>query len=668
VTEPDSQTTTTPAGWFRPDVDGLRAVAILLVVLFHAGIDRFEGGFVGVNVFSVISGWLIPRNILRESETTGRLDLARFWARRVRRLVPGLVVVVIATMIGSVVILSSLEIDQVAKEGLAAAFYVSNIVFAEDSAGYFSTDVSESPFLHTWSLGIEEQFYLSWPLLVAGAVFVTRRNPDRLRVTLGTTFAFLLVGSFLISRALTDAGSTWAFFGLPSRVWEFAAAGLLAMIPLPRLLAGPVTRTVLGTGGLVAIIIAALTLSSATPYPGTAAMLPVFGTLAVLASADPMGGAATIPPTARALATAPMQWIGRLSYSWYLWHWPVVILGQVAFNRDDAVFGTAAIIAALLPAWVSYRFVEQPIRFNWSFVKPNRRALLAGVAATIVAGLVVFGLGRAVDSLPASPIDEQLAEARDADALFPDCDLALTDGGVAYCGAGADPAGRSVFLYGDSKAWGWFNPLVGVATDNELRVVARFFPGCPATTIDVEIADGSGSAPEVCQVWRDDSLRLVDELRPDVVVVSQGSLYLSIGEVLGGLSVEAQAEAWGLALAKLVDDIRAAGSEIVLLLDNPAYNDDPTICVAREGSSAACAVPRDDALDRISTLREQELTVVDRLNVAVLDLVDELCDDDTCAVGTGRYIHYADTNHLSLPSMVAMAGKLETLILDALGR
>ena len=332
---------------FRPDVEGLRAIAVIAVLLFHMQGPGFGGGFVGGDVFNVISGFLITGLLAREIRATGRVDLPTFYFRRARRLLPAALTVIVLTLIASAVILSPIRFPSVAADGAASAFYVSNIRFALEGTDYLASAADPSPYQHFWSLGVEEQFYLVWPLLVwlaARLVGVSR---------LGWVLGGVVVASFATSWVLTDVSAPWAFFSLPTRAWQLGAGGLIAIgfgAWVPRRL-----LPVVGIGGLALVLAAVTQLDESTPYPGLAALLPTVGTaMLIVATADAAGR------LARVLGSWLPRSIGGISYSIYLWHWPLLILGPIALADDSLaqrlVLGAVSIGLAIL----STRLIEAP--------------------------------------------------------------------------------------------------------------------------------------------------------------------------------------------------------------------------------------------------------------------------------------------------------------------
>ncbi|MDQ3885833.1 MAG: acyltransferase, partial [Actinomycetota bacterium] len=384
-----------PGHGFRPDIEGLRAVAVLVVVLYHAAIPGLPGGFVGVDVFFVVSGFLITGLLLRDIVTTGTVRLARFYGARARRLLPAGITVLVAVAVASAWWLPPLQARSVLHDALASAAYAGNYRFAIRGTDYLAADAPPSPFQHYWSLGVEEQFYLLWPALLITAAWIARsaaaflRRPAHRRPSPGPPVAPILlvvigvaVVSFAISLRWTYTAPPWAFFSLPSRAWELAVGGLVALsVPvwhrLPSLLAA-----VAGWAGLALILVGCLRLGSSTPYPGAAALLPVLGTALVITAGctQARGGVGT------ALSLRPLRQVGRYSYCWYLWHWPVLVLGPVVAGHAlglEARFTAVAVSAGL--AVVTTHAVEDPVRFAAPLRRSPARSLLVGGGTTAVA-------------------------------------------------------------------------------------------------------------------------------------------------------------------------------------------------------------------------------------------------------------------------------------------
>jgi peptidoglycan/LPS O-acetylase OafA/YrhL len=371
---------------FRPDLEGLRGIAILLVLLCHVGIPGAEAGFIGVDVFFVLSGFLITGLLVHEYERSGRLDLRAFYARRARRIVPAAVLVLACTLLAAELLLSPLDLPGIADAVLAAGLSVANIHFALQATDYFAP-INASPVLHYWSLGVEEQFYLLWPLVLIAASRLAR---PRVAMTIAT--GLILVGSFLLSNAMTSTNTPWAYYSGPTRAWQLAAGGLLALaapvaasLRMDRLRG--VVAPVIGWLGAGLLGAALLVIQPTTEYPGLASLLPTLGAVAIIASG---GGARS--PGAIALARGPLRWLGRISYSLYLWHWPILVLGSVALGvgasgldegvvRDDVPVRIGLVLLAVVVSWLSWRLVEEPVRRarGWR-VGPLRGFGLAGAA------------------------------------------------------------------------------------------------------------------------------------------------------------------------------------------------------------------------------------------------------------------------------------------------
>ncbi len=397
---------------YRPDLEGLRGVAILLVLLCHVRIPGAEAGFVGVDVFFVLSGFLITGLLVDEHERTGRIGLGAFYARRARRILPAAVLVLATTLLAARFVVSPLDLRRIADDGLAASLSLANMRFALDATDYFGP-VDASPMLHFWSLAVEEQFYLLWPILL---LTVARNEPPRLAMAALATA--VLAGSFILCSALTDTSSAWAYFSLPTRAWQLAAGGLLALSsPLLGRLPHAVAAAVgwLGAAVLGASLVA---IGPTTAYPGLASLLPTLGAVALIASGGGNGSPGSI-----ALARAPLRWLGRISYSLYLWHWPILVLGPVALGLgvatdegagDDLAIRVGLVVIAIVLAAATWALVEQPFRRGRLVPRSRGRGVALTGATALILVLASTAIGVVGDREVAA------ATAFDAEAVSTD--------------------------------------------------------------------------------------------------------------------------------------------------------------------------------------------------------------------------------------------------------
>ena len=655
--------------WFRGDVDGLRAVAIVLVVAYHAGIPIFRGGFIGVDIFFVISGYLISRNLLRESETNGRVALGRFWARRVRRLVPALALVVAVTLVAGYFILPVFDLTDFAKQGAAATLYVSNVLFAAQARNYFAADITSSPFLHTWSLGVEEQFYLVWPVLFAlVCTVVARRAAGRRRPVLIAVFAVTFLVSMGLNVMLTNQSSTWAFFGLPSRAWEFAVAGLLAAVPLPALLRSVAARTAAAVAGIVLLAAALLVIDDRTPYPGLWALLPVGATVLLIIAGETWGGTVTTGPISALLSIKPMQWLGRVSYSWYLWHWPAIVLVAVALDKDTVKLKSATALATLPVAWLAYRFFETPVRFAPFIARSSRRTFVVGgvVTAAVVLLAVAVWPGAAsqgpsattvvVAELQAPPGSTMEQRVNFGVQLYRDrvnhtCprDSLKTADGDSYCVGGDLESDNTVMLLGDSHAGGWRRTLEAIARDRHIKLLVREHDGCPAYDVNTPSKTEKGSS-KICRDQHDGDLRVIDALAPKAVVIAGWSGYEDqILDANGNTPSRADREQlWHDAAASLLARLHDKGIKVGVILDEPTLPADVSQCLVKKGDAERCAVPLAEAMAKSSGLLAAERSAIDAAGgVATADMADVVCDAKRCVVEMDGTIAYVDTHHFT---------------------
>jgi peptidoglycan/LPS O-acetylase OafA/YrhL len=373
---------------FRPDVEGLRAIAVLLVVAAHAGLGLFPGGYVGVDVFFVLSGFLITGLLLKAYDTDHTISLAGFYARRVRRILPASTLVLLGTVIGSYVYLGVHRATHIAGDAQWTALFVGNLDFIRQSTNYLDSQLPPSPMQHFWSLGVEEQFYAVWPLAIVAIALVAKRVP--LRHKLGAVLCLVIAVSLWWSSVQTASNGAEAYFSPLTRAWELGAGALLAVAApglsrLPRHLG-----VAMSLSGVLAILAAGLVFTPLTPFPGYAVVLPAGGAaLAVAGGTIAPGGGAEI-----VLRLGIFQWLGKLSYSLYLWHWPLLTIAR-EYKGTDLAAGETLILCllALMLSAVTFLAVEQPVRSaRWLKRRSPRISIVLGLCLVAVAFGIVTGL------------------------------------------------------------------------------------------------------------------------------------------------------------------------------------------------------------------------------------------------------------------------------------
>ena len=702
--------TTAPSDGFRPDLEGLRAVAVVLVLLFHAGVPGFAGGYVGVDVFFVLSGFLITGVVVRELSRTGTISLSAFYARRARRLLPAAAVALVATVVASALFLPPLRVPNIAADGTAAALYVSNLRFAFQATDYLQSQLPPSPLLHYWSLGVEEQFYLFWPALL---LLVARLSSGRaLRVgRLALVISLVAIASLALSIALTGIAEPWAFYSLPARAWELALGGLLAIAAFRSLVMPARLASAGAAAGLAMIVLAGVAFDTTTAFPGTAALLPTAGAALVIAGGlGPAGGV-----VARLLSTRPLRWLGRISYSLYLWHWPILVIPAAALETTLPLPARIALALVAIPvAAASQRWVEEPIRRGrFIGLRPGRILAVAGATTILVASLTL-GVGNAALSAPALtgpigaaastiPIDlgsafgtlpspsasaatastasttaptrpptaagpvpadlrPPLATALDSlPATYADgCHLDFATTTPGRCVYGDVSSSRTMVLFGDSHAAQWFPALERLAELDHWRLVSLTKSACP--TADISVWNNAlGRAYTECETWRTNVLARIAAERPALIVASDSTYSLAIG----GTSVPAteRQSLWDAALERTLGQLVALAPHVVLIGDTPRSAVDPPVCLSAHLTNAlACATPSSRALD--PAYLAAEAAAASSAGATFLDPTPLVCPTEPCPAITGNVLIYRDHQHLTDVFAAAVAPYLRARLPD----
>jgi peptidoglycan/LPS O-acetylase OafA/YrhL len=660
---------------FRPDIEGLRAVAVLLVVLGHAGVPLVHGGYVGVDVFFVISGFLITSLLLREAERTGRISVPGFYARRAVRLLPAAALVLIVTLVAARIWLPVVRLGDLARDALACAGYVANLRFAITGTDYLSADLPPSPFQHFWSLAVEEQFYLLWPLLIlAGARWFRGRRP--LAVLLGV----LVLGSFGLSVTETVRSAPWAYFGPHTRAWELGVGALLALAARRLALLGSMTRAALGWAGLAAVLVAAARFGDATAYPGWRAVLPVTGTAALLAARGAGVG--------RLLRLPPMQTLGRLSYGWYLWHWPVLLIGPAALGLRQATGTTGQrlvlAVGALVLAWGTYRWVEHPLR---PLRDRARRGLALGAALSAAVALVAVALlllphavavsGRRADlrtalnaaadpaatltlaiaaatrfrTLPVNLTPALPAAARDRPRVWQDgchVDVPVTSAPPG-CVFGDPTSATTVVLYGDSHAAQWFPAMERLARERHWKLVEISKSSCSAADIPLW-HDTLKRAYTECTAFHRSAVARIARLKPALVVIGSSFNYRPV-------TPEADPAAqWTAAWDRTFAQVGAGGARIAAIADTPYMSGSVPQCLAapaNERHIGNCTRGLGTVL-RGPEQRRAFLAYAGSGRATIIDPITWFCTA-VCPAVVGNVLVYRDSNHMTTTYSAALA-------------
>ncbi|WP_067104533.1 MULTISPECIES: acyltransferase family protein [Microbulbifer] len=646
---------------YRRDIDGLRAVAVLPVLFAHAGLPGFSGGFVGVDVFFVISGFLITGILLREIGE-GRFSLANFYERRARRILPALFAVLLVSLITGWFVLPPEPFKELAQSVLATVFFVSNFWFWQSTEDYFGTDAEWQPLLHTWSLSVEEQFYLGFPLLLCWLVARGRRS-----VLLGVVSVCVL--SLGLSVWATKAQPFANYFLTPSRVWELGLGALIALGALP-----PARRqwqAELAAGlGLAMIFASVFFYDARTPFPGLAALLPCGGAAALI-----WAGGQGQTATGRLLSWWPLVAVGLISYSLYLWHWPVLVLMRLLHGSTELPMELVAqaIFLSLLLGWASWRFVEAPFRHPLP-AGLSRRALIrtcGGLATVIVAVALVINVAKGVPSrLPA----ELFATYRDAIERTPEqrrCMGRTPEEGLCEFGPASNEAGDADYLlWGDSHAGAFLPGYQRWLAENGHRGIAAVKSACAPLlgVVRVEMGPAHG-----CDGFNAQVLEML-ESREDigtVILVARWALVVegerSPGEggppaIMGlagtqsaaaetdaGESVTNNAELVSRGLAETVARVRATGREVLIVDSIPeiAFSV-PMAIVSADfvGAQLQAAPTLEDVRARNQRTNAIFDALVEEFGVQRESLVPDLCHPRCQIQADGRPL-YRDDDHLS---------------------
>lgn len=640
---------------FRPDIQGLRAIAVGLVVLAHAKVAGFAGGFVGVDVFFVLSGYLITGLLAEERLATGTILYGRFLARRLRRLLPAMLVMLVSVLVVSFLLLTTYEMQMQSRSFPYAVTWLSNFFFAFAEHDYFHALQAKDLFLHTWSLGVEEQFYLVWPWLILLSFGVRYRNeaPHLMRNTVLGVLVVVFAASLALSLYLSGSMPILSFYMMPARGWQFAlGAAVYVGLHLADadksalFLSGRVKSAVWGAGvaGLALVLGSAVLLGPNITYPGYYALLPSFGAALLIGA----GKLSVDSGVMRVLRSRPFVWTGDRSYSIYLWHWPVLILGD-SLRISQSAPGILFLVAiSLVLASISYRYIEWPF-WKGQYSRAAPRTVVLTATLTIVA---TMGCSVAVDRLvlDKKPIatdmlayQPRLDMPKDLYGPEKNCDSSIASAELVPCTIGDAGGDGLVVVLGDSIGAQWATMLAGIFRTPNWQVTVLTKSACAIADLDY-FYHGVGADYEVCTQWRSNALRYISQIRPDIVVVGSSASY------------EFSETEWIDGSLSVLRELSKSTDQVVLIPGTPRLSFDGPSCLQKPGRSVSRSIESAQTCEEsqgetrpaeVAGYLHQSASTFD--NVAILDLADLVCPDGRCAAQSADgVIVFRDHAHLTV--------------------
>ena len=605
-------------------IQGLRAVAALLVTIYHAHL--VPGGFIGVDIFYVISGYLITGLIIREIDKTGRLDLNQFYQRRIKRLLPTSVFVLLVTGIVGIFVLPAITRDALGRDLFAAAAYVSNYLFAWWENDYQNLNATPSPFIHYWSLAVEEQFYVVWPIFI---LFLSRYGK---RAILNGV-AIVTALSLLLSVYLTAVAPIWAFYSLPTRAWELGVGALLLFIPEKYL-----RNRFLPWVGAIGLSVGTLSFNESTAFPGINALLPVLATAVLIA---------TIPIWPRFFNDLSnnrlMQWLGAISYPLYLWHWPALVLPSSALGRPLRIRETVlCVLLTIFLAHYTSKFIEQPLRHRKFPAKKIYGFFAATTVVSLFAGLIIASTTSSVINVKGTNFSFDLKKVLAKPTVYGDgCHVNYGEIESGDCRYGAIGSATKIVLYGDSHAAQWFPSLEKLAREKGFELTSLTKSAC--SSVDSPRLDQGAYKNSECEKWRENSIKRIQKMKPDAVIVSSFQ-YFSQPD---GYSNRVQW--WDDGQRRLLADLQGSSKNLVYISDTPHPLRDIPNCLASR-----------NVKDCDTTEKTPNIIIN---GFKKIDPTAWLCSDICSPIKDG-YVVYRDASHISVDAALALTPLLETALRD----
>ena len=605
-------------------IQGLRAVAAILVTVFHARL--VPGGFIGVDIFYVISGYLITGLILREIENTGTLDLRSFYQRRIKRLLPTSVFVLFVTAIFAWILFPPITRDALGRDLFAAATYISNYLFAWWQNDYQNLNATPSPFIHYWSLAVEEQFYIVWPLFL---LFLARYGKKV--IFAGIAITTLL--SLLFSIYLTQVAPIWAFYSLPTRAWELGFGALLLFLPETKK-----KIRILPWLGFLGIALSSFNFNENTAFPGKNALVPVLATVFLIASIKYW------PPLFNDLANSRLsQWLGAISYPLYLWHWPALVLPSSAMGRPLRFYERfLCILLTIVLAHFTSKYIEEPLRHKNFAPRTIYKGAAYTTAVSLVAGVLIsFTSSSIITTKGEVSYQFDLVQVMEKPDVYGDgCHVNYGETKSGYCTYGDKESTKAIVLYGDSHAAQWFPTLEQMANKRGFKLVSLTKSACPA--VDAKRPDQGAFKQVHCTKWRENSIKRIAEIQPLAVITSSFQYFTPDNSSIS------RTQWWNEGQRKLLKGLRGSTNNLIYIGDTPRPLRDIPNCLASRDSKVC------DSTER------SKVSVIPGFDV--INPNPWLCSSYCPAIVEGT-VAYRDASHISVDMALRLLPKLEAALI-----
>jgi peptidoglycan/LPS O-acetylase OafA/YrhL len=586
-------------------------------LIFHA--KFVSGGFIGVDIFYVISGFLITGLLLKELNAKGKISLKAFYLRRSKRLLPASFLVLFVTALFAWLVLPPISRGSIGRDLIATTFYISNYLFAWWQNDYQNLNATPSPFIHYWSLAVEEQFYVFWPLFIIGLAKLKSAR----KFLIG--FSAVTIVTFALGVWLTIVAPIWAFYSLPTRAWELSIGALIALLPALRR-----QNSFLAILGISALIGSALSFNDSTPFPGVYALLPVLGTAALLSSIGAW------PQPLKWLATNRVAvWLGKISYPLYLWHWPVLVLPIALFARELKLWERiVALLITVALAELTTRFVEEPFRLKK--LAPGR-VILSTSIAMVCALLVGLGIAQSTtSSILVNGKQVTLASIELRPTPYEDgCHLNYHESLSPICEFGKIDSRKTVVLYGDSHAVQWFPALEKLAVEKGFKLITLTKSACPS--IDVVRESVGAFKMSNCATWRENATARIAKAKPDLIILSSFEHFVPQGDPR---KVE---QWWAAGSNRTYRTLQPFASKIVYLLDTPLPKRNIPDCLAST-SADKCLADSTLGLPQVAQFE-------------IVDPAKWLCTSNCPGIVRGN-VAYRDASHISVATSLELSDSL----------